>query len=95
MLLALLCFAALASHSHAELRWSPLSTIGAPGPKRGFAVGYDAATGSVVVFGGKPVNAETWRLDLGTRTWSQVATVGQPPQPRFSMFYGMDAGTRK
>ena len=95
MLLALLCCSALVTPSLAELRWNPVATTGAPGPRRGFAVGHDASTGSVLVFGGKPVNAETWRLDLGTRTWSQVATVGQPPQPRFSMFYGMEPGTRK
>jgi hypothetical protein len=95
MLLALFCCSALVTPSLAELRWNPVATTGAPGPRRGFAVGHDASTGSVVVFGGKPVNAETWRLDLGTRAWSQVATVGQPPQPRFSMFYGMEPGTRK
>jgi hypothetical protein len=90
---ALVCAgAALAA---AELRWSPVVTSNPPPPLRGFAVGHDAPSGSVFLFGGKPLNAATWRLDLATRTWTQVNTSGTPPQARFSMVYGMEPVSRR
>ena len=75
------------------LQWYNLPTVNTPSARRAAAVGYDAAGGRLVMFGGKPLNGETWLLDLTTRTWSQAAIAG--PDARFSMVYGVDQADRK
>jgi hypothetical protein len=80
----------------ASPQWNLLSPAGAPPAPRTLAAGvYDQANSRLTIFGGglgstSPCTNDTWVLSnangvSGVPTWTQLATVGGPPSPRFSV----------
>lgn len=72
----------------ADLTWSRLPTDGVTPPSR-LAHAQCVHDGSVYIFGGRAgvdmseaAMNDLWRLDLSTKTWSQVETKGDAPEPR-------------
>ncbi len=83
--------------------WSKMSLAGeVPRPRRGAAAAYDARRNRWLVFGGarwsppgsdstgsQPLD-ETWSFDPALLRWSQVATPGSMPLPRFDASIAYD-----
>lgn len=59
----------------------------APSPRFGHAVAIDPGNRALYLFGGQADGAtffnDTWRLDLDTRSWSEIATGDDRPSPRY------------
>jgi hypothetical protein len=66
-----------------QSRWTHRSIITRPSPRTGHAMGFDAARGRTVLFGGVGADgvalADTWEYSAGSGTWSHVETTGQIP----------------
>ena len=81
--------------SSANPTWSNLTTGVAPSPRDGFVTTYDAADGSVLLFGGATLPggdylSDTWTFRSGV--WSNItATAGTPPSPRVGYAMAYDA----
>jgi hypothetical protein len=74
----------------AEGVWSEASPATSPSARADIAIGYDAATGQLILFGGVGAGADTWEWN-GTN-WAQLSPVTSPPAlGRASMTY--DAAT--
>lgn len=84
--------------------WTQLNPTGAPPIGRAHAAtGYDAASNQMIVFGGRNnfggnLN-DVWRLTnangIGTPAWTQIATSGGPPAPRFGVRGAYDPGSNR
>ncbi len=72
----------------APAMWQRVETSGDSPPSRENAVlGYDAASGTVYLHGGRSGGEsrnDLWALDLGTGTWTELPGSGEGPTPRFS-----------
>jgi hypothetical protein len=78
--------------------WTQLAVTGTPGPRGGYAMAFDSKRNRLVLFGGlkgagahPPANNETWSLDLGTMTWSQLSPTGTVPPARLEARMSYDA----
>ena len=65
--------------------WTRQNPLSSPSPRYGAAMGYDAATGQVVLFGGEPATdnstsglADTWVWDAHDKTWIPQNVQGPP-----------------
>jgi hypothetical protein len=85
--------AALLCHCGA-LEWHRVATSNAPSSRHAFGIGYDPAGSQVVIFGGLPLNGETWLLDLTQRAWRRLEGA-VAPEARFGMYSALDPLTRK
>lgn len=78
--------------------WSEVATSTAPPSRQGAAMAYDAATNTVVLFGGdtgccRRLN-DTWTWDVVARTWTQ-RVAPSAPTPRSGATMAYDPATRK
>jgi hypothetical protein len=77
-------------------QWSQLSLGTAPSPREGAAMVYDAATNTVVLFGGSTTLFgtccgdlnDTWVWNGATTTWTQMVASGDPNSPPARRFDG-------
>jgi hypothetical protein len=88
-------------------QWSLLSLANAPSPREGPAMAFDAATNTVVLFGGSSTLFgtccgdlnDTWIWNGATSTWTQVIPPGSPGSPPARRFDGdgmaYDPATKK
>jgi hypothetical protein len=62
--------------------WSQLTTLNTPSPRAGHAMIWEATRNRFVVFGGYTTGGvflnETWVLDLGSLTWTQLTPNNSP-----------------
>lgn len=84
---------ACTAEAQAALGWTQVSSTG-PSPRRYHAMVYDSARGVCVLFGGSTScpdsgNNETW--EWNGATWTQVATVGTVPSPRWVVAMAYDS----
>lgn len=83
-LLAIVAISLLAAAHAEQFHWSELQTDTTPPARRSHAMAYDDSNNVVIVFGGFGNGshlADTWALDVKTRTWENMAPVN-PPSPR-------------
>ena len=77
------------ANSPATGTWTTVNLTGGPGARRGHTLVYDATgpTGPALLLYGGYLNgaggdSTLWKLDLGTMTWSSIATSGASPGAR-------------
>lgn len=72
--------------------WSSVTVVGAsPPPLEGSSMTWDAATGSLDLFGGcYPCSPTVWELDPSTLSWRQQPSVPGAPAGRSSPSWGYD-----
>ncbi len=80
--------------------WSKLAGAALPPPRTRHAAAYDEQNHALYVFGGRwrtpgtagpwTLRNDVWRLDFATLSWTEVATSGEAPSPRWGAAAGYD-----